>query len=408
LKSKQPVRAATRKYHKGQVSSNKKSSLGLPSKSTVVRTRVRSDFSQYSLLSTPGLRCNDQSVKKLSRATDSLLSREDFRRQVFARDRGLCVVCGAPAQDAHHILERRLFDDGGYYLSNGAALCAQHHIEAEKTTLSVETIREKVGINAPALPSHFHPDERYDKWGNIILSNGRRTKGELFDDESVQKILRQGGVLGEFTDYVKYPRTLHLPWSPGATDDDRVHPDVSGFVGEEVVVTEKMDGENTTLYRDHYHARSIDSSSHPSQSWARALHARIAWQIPVGWRICAENLYAKHSIAYDSLASFLLVFSVWNEKNRCMDWDATLQWCAMLHLQPVPLLYRGPWEESVIRKFDPVASPLTREGYVVRVTREFAFGEFRRVVGKYVRAHHVQTSHDWRRQAIMPNRMQPS
>lgn len=101
--------------------------------------------------------------------------------------------------------------------------------------------------------------------------------------------------MGEFTDYVKYPRTLHFSWSPGATDDDRIHKDLRGFEGQEVVVTEKMDGENTTLYRDYYHARSLDSNSHPSQSWARAFHARMSYNIPDGWRVCAENLYARQS-----------------------------------------------------------------------------------------------------------------
>lgn len=343
-------------------------------------------------------------MKKLRLSTAPLLSREDFRREVFARDQGRCLICGAPAVDAHHILERRLFDDGGYYLSNGASLCAAHHIAAEQTTLTVEDLRERANIDAPALPRHFYPDERYDKWGNIILPNGRRTKGELFSDESVQKILRLGGVIHEFTDYVKYPRTLHLPWSPGATEDDRVHSDLSSFESEEVVVTEKMDGENTSLYRDHYHARSIDASSHPSQSWTRALHAQIAWQIPEGWRLCGENLYAKHSIEYKSLKSFLLVFSVWDERNRCLSWDATQEWCALLGLKTVPVLYRGMWDENRIRDSDRI-SGLDHEGYVVRVTREFSFSEFRRVVGKFVRRGHVQTSHGWKRQAIIPNKM---
>lgn len=49
---------------------------------------------------------------------DMPLSREEFRREVFARDTGLCVICKAQAVDAHHIVERRLWDDGsfGYYV----------------------------------------------------------------------------------------------------------------------------------------------------------------------------------------------------------------------------------------------------------------------------------------------------
>jgi hypothetical protein len=344
-------------------------------------------------------------MRKLARSSDPLLSREEFRRQVFARDGQACVICGRPAADAHHILERRLFDDGGYYLSNGASLCADHHFQAEQTVLSVEEIRAKLGITAPALPTHLYPDEHYDKWGNIILDNGRRTKGELFGDESVQKVLGGAGMLSLFTDYVKYPRTLHLPWSPGATADDRVHADLGGFLGEEVVVTEKMDGENTTLYRDYYHARSIDSSSHPSQSWARALQARIGYQISAGWRVCGENLFAKHRIAYDDLPSFFLVFSIWNERNRCLSWDDTITWSKLLGVETVPVLYRGKWEERLIRRWDVKAEDEEREGYVVRPAREFGFAEFRRVVGKYVRAGHTQDSHGWKRQRITPNKL---
>ena len=61
-------------------------------------------------------------------------------------------------------------------------------------------------------------------------------------------------------DRIKYPRTPHFPWSPGATDDDKILQDLSVFDKQPVVITEKMDGENTTIYADGYiHARSLDS-----------------------------------------------------------------------------------------------------------------------------------------------------
>jgi hypothetical protein len=53
-----------------------------------------------------------------------LLTRDNFRNSVFERDKHLCVICKEPAVDAHHILERRLFPDEGYYIDNGASLCA--------------------------------------------------------------------------------------------------------------------------------------------------------------------------------------------------------------------------------------------------------------------------------------------
>lgn len=41
------------------------------------------------------------------------------------------------------------------------------------------------------------------------------------------------------------------------------------FLKGPVVITEKMDGENTTLYRDGLHARSLDSRHHPSRNWVK-------------------------------------------------------------------------------------------------------------------------------------------
>ncbi len=176
-----------------------------------------------------------------------LLTRDQFREGVFAREGHTCVICAAQAQDAHHIIERRLFPDGGYYLDNGASLCGEHHLQAEQTTLSADVIREKASITNIVLPPHLYRDQEYDKWGNPMLANGTRLKGDLFFDESVQKILAEGGVLTLFTNHVKYPRTHHLPWSPGLTKDDRQMSVDDPFKGQEVVATIKMDGENTSI-----------------------------------------------------------------------------------------------------------------------------------------------------------------
>ena len=100
---------------------------------------------------------------------EKLLTRTEFREGVFARDDHHCVICRTAGQDAHHILERRLFCDpaelGGYFLGNGATLCAAHHIQAEETVLSCEQVREAAGIKQVILPSHLYDDVRYDKWG---------------------------------------------------------------------------------------------------------------------------------------------------------------------------------------------------------------------------------------------------
>lgn len=118
-----------------------------------------------------------------------LLTREKFKELTFKRDKNTCLFCKQPAVDAHHILDRKLFPDGGYYLNNGASLCEEHHYQAEQTILSVEEIRSKAKILAPVLPPGFTLDKIYDKWGNEVY-NGKIIPGPLFNDTGCQKMLK--------------------------------------------------------------------------------------------------------------------------------------------------------------------------------------------------------------------------
>lgn len=78
--------------------------------------------------------------------------RQRFRDQVFERDGGLCVNCKEPAVDAHHILPREAFADGGYYRDNGVSLCAGCHVAAEAGDITPAQLREQAGISAPVVP----------------------------------------------------------------------------------------------------------------------------------------------------------------------------------------------------------------------------------------------------------------
>ena len=334
-------------------------------------------------------------MEKQNFEKNQLLTRDAFRETVFARDSHKCVFCGKPATDAHHIMERRLWPDGGYYLNNGASVCSEHHVKCEQTVISVEETRSACGITKKILPPHLYEDHIYDKWGNPILSNGTRLKGELFFDESVQKILSSGNVLSLFTDKVKYPRTHHVPWSEGMNDDDRMMDSMSEFVGKRVVVTEKMDGENTTMYRDYIHARSVESKGHPSRNWVKQFWSVIKMDIPEKWRICGENLYAKHSIHYSELETYFLGFSMWNEYNICLNWDETKEWFELLGITPVPVLYDGIYDENKIKGLWNSLDWNNKEGYVIRLAEEIPYGDFRKKVAKFVRKGHVQTVKHW-------------
>jgi predicted kinase len=202
-----------------------------------------------------------------------------------------------------------------------------------------------------------------------------------------------------------YPRTPHLPWSPGVAPDDVRAADLSAFSGREVVVTEKLDGENTTMYADGLHARSLDSAHHPSRAWVKALHGRIAASIPAGWRVCGENMYARHSIAYDALDSWFYAFSVWAGE-RCLGWDATVRFARRLGVPLPPVLWRGVFDERAVRALR--VDTARQEGYVVRTVDAFDRAEFAHRVAKWVRAAHVQSDQHWMLAPVVPNGRGPA
>jgi len=199
----------------------------------------------------------------------------------------------------------------------------------------------------------------------------------------------------------KFPRTPHLPFSPGYSGDDIRLCDISIFeqLGD-IVVTEKMDGESTTIYSDGYiHARSISGTNHPWQAWVKRELAPIISDIPYGWRICGENVYGIHSIEYTELPTVFFVYSIIDEHNRVLSWDDILETTALLGLQTVPTLYRGAWSaidpenisfHTLTSRFGP-----TIEGYIIRNAAAFPFEEYGANVAKYVRKGHVQTDEHW-------------
>lgn len=202
-----------------------------------------------------------------------------------------------------------------------------------------------------------------------------------------------------------YPRTPHLPWSPGATSDDVRTTGPGALAGREVVVTEKLDGENTTLYADGLHARSLDSGHHPSRAWVKGLQSRIGAGIPAGWRVCGENMYARHSLAYDQLDAWFYGFSVW-DGDHCLDWDRTARFLRGIGVPAPRVLWRGVFDERALRRLR--LDTARQEGYVVRTVAGFERADFGRCVAKWVRGGHVQTDTHWMYAAVVANGLGPS
>jgi hypothetical protein len=201
---------------------------------------------------------------------------------------------------------------------------------------------------------------------------------------------------------MRYPRTLHVPWSPGVTSDDKVHKDISFFEGKRVLITEKLDGECTSMFHDRVHARSETSASHESQSFVRQMHAMHRLGIPKNLQIVGENVYAEHSVRYDRLTDCFYVFAIFDLERQVVlsvaDMDHV---CAVLGFQTVPKWYLceypgDEWMQKMLPATKSAFGPEC-EGYVIRVVDEFPISEFALNTAKWVRKGHVTSPDDWRK-----------
>jgi ATP-dependent RNA circularization protein (DNA/RNA ligase family) len=207
----------------------------------------------------------------------------------------------------------------------------------------------------------------------------------------------------------KYPRTYHLPWSPGTTSDDRK---LSGdwfkyYKGKEIVITEKLDGENNMV--NHYDVFARSHGAPTRSAWTRnmwsgdGIWSQVYQKIADCEEVYGENLFGEHSIHYDKLPSYYHIFAVRNdEKYVFYSWDDVVTYAEILGLPTVPVLWRGVIESEeqlaqLVDKFvhEPSVYGPQREGVVIRIADEFPIDEFSHYVCKWVRPGHVQTGEHW-------------
>ncbi len=215
----------------------------------------------------------------------------------------------------------------------------------------------------------------------------------------------------------KYPRTYHLPSSPGLQNDDRRLPSLAPFKGKRVIITEKIDGEGATITRHLTHPRSPDARYHPSRDWIKSFQGTVGYMIPEGWRISGEYGYATHSIEYrrktgNALPSFFLGFGIWNEENILLSWDDTLKRFAEIGITPVKVLYDGIYDEAIVDEIANSIDTGLQEGFVMRLAEEMPYpsgkgpsGRFFYGLAKWVRSGHVQTDEHWMSKPVVPNEL---
>jgi hypothetical protein len=208
----------------------------------------------------------------------------------------------------------------------------------------------------------------------------------------------------------KYPRTMHLPFSPGTTSDDRIAKarDVSSIVsGAPVVMTEKLDGENTCLNVRGVFARSHGAPTrNPWASYLWDLHARIRGGLKT-LELFGESLYAVHSIKYGGIKDYFFLFAV-RDGDTWLPWDEVEEYAGLIGVPTVPVLHRGNIRPDALETMvkaqvalpsrlsaAPPLPPSPTEGVVIRLADAIPDDAFGRSVFKWVRKGHVQTTQHW-------------
>lgn len=200
----------------------------------------------------------------------------------------------------------------------------------------------------------------------------------------------------------KYGRTYHFPFSPGATNDDKILTQWTDFLQFPLVITEKLDGENSCLKKDGVYARSHAAPTR--NPWAAnmwELWERLRYDVG-DWHIFGENLYGLHSIEYQRLSYHFFVFSI-REGDHWLPWDEVVQIADLLDLPTVPVFERGIFTPQTLQEAINAAMQYgsafgdTAEGFVVRNENGFSTEDFKWNVLKYVRENHVQTDEHWTR-----------
>eukprot|EP00438_Fugacium_kawagutii_P027840 Skav201813 [mRNA] locus=scaffold1071:247340:262359:+ [translate_table: standard] len=202
-----------------------------------------------------------------------------------------------------------------------------------------------------------------------------------------------------------YPKTPHLPFSPGVNPDDTRISDCKHLLAAEVVATEKLDGGNCCLKDGQVYGRThAQPASHESFSAVKELAATLGPQLQ-GVQVFGENMQAVHSIEYGNLQSFFYVFAA-RRAGTWLGWDETTSMAEALGLPMVPLVFRGSFgsPEQLQKSLETwkaeksaVGADVEAEGFVVRRSAAIRGEAFQDEVAKFVRANHIQTDEAWKR-----------
>lgn len=218
------------------------------------------------------------------------------------------------------------------------------------------------------------------------------------------------------SDFFRFPHTPHLDWlGEGMPRDDKVlcEKEIQALLAEPIRVEEKLDGANLGLSlrangelraqnRGQYLLEPFAGQFSRLNSWLGQHQYALCDILQGDWILFGEWCAARHSLDYDSLPDWFVVFDVYDRAAQkfwsCQRRDAL---AAQLGLAVVPTLYQGPATidqlKTLLNSAESRYRSGTPEGIVIRQdSRLWCEGR-----AKLVRADFAQAiGEHWRSRAI--------
>lgn len=221
--------------------------------------------------------------------------------------------------------------------------------------------------------------------------------------------------------FLKYEKTFRVPISqvkvPGKLVLSRK--ELKLLLAGQAEIEEKMDGANTGIVRHkngfalQKRGSLVGQSEHEQfqyfHGWANRIKYDNIMSLPINHILYGELMYAVHTIYYDSLPDYFLVFDILNLKtNHWMCRAEKENFCHDFGFSIVPLVAEGYFDIDDLYKLMPKESAFgeVAEGMVIKRYRKKEY-----LRGKIVKPEFIKTmeeSKHWMKYDIRKNKLQSS
>jgi len=157
-------------------------------------------------------------------------------------------------------------------------------------------------------------------------------------------------------EFIKFPHTPHLAWlSSKPLREDRVlsNDEVSVFLGDHVIVEEKVDGANIGISvsserslvvqnRGAYIEKPAPAQFQPLWNWLNMRSEQLIKRLGQDLILFGEWCYAVHSIRYERLPDWFIGFDIYDRsRGAFLASDRRDDLLSSLHLYSVPRIAKG-------------------------------------------------------------------